>query len=52
MRDLKQVAADIDIFVCDLHAPWQRDTTENAVVLFPTATWVYRSGVRSSVQSC
>jgi transposase, IS30 family len=31
MRDWKQIAiaADIDIFFCDLHAPWQRATNEN-----------------------
>lgn len=31
MRDWKQVyvAADIDIFFCDPHAPWQRAINEN-----------------------
>jgi transposase, IS30 family len=31
MRDWKQVtiAADIDIYFCDLHAPWQPGSNEN-----------------------
>ena len=35
MRDWHQVAvaADIDIFFCDPHAPWQRATNENTVSL-------------------
>jgi len=35
MRDWHQVAvaADIDIFFCDPHAPWQRGTNENTVSL-------------------
>ena len=35
MRDWKQVrvAADIAIFFCDPHAPWQRGTNENTVSL-------------------
>jgi hypothetical protein len=44
MRDWKQVsvAADIEIYVCDPHAPWQRATNENTNGLlrqyFPTGT--------------
>jgi IS30 family transposase len=35
MRDWHQVAvaADIDIFFCDPHAPWQRGINENTVSL-------------------
>jgi len=44
MRDWRQVsvAADIDVYFCDPHAPWQRATGENTNGLlrqyFPTGT--------------
>ena len=38
-----RVAADIDIFFCDPHAPWQRATNENTVSLV-AARWAGPAG--------